>query len=224
MRSLHGTTLDELCRIYGEYPLPPYIYTNTQENQDRYKLSFGKVSGSVATPTAGLHFSPELRSALVNNKIKREEITLHVGIGTFAPIVSDDIRQHRLHSETITISLALFETIYQHKIAHKPIITIGTTSTRTIESLPYLWTLLSTQTKKQYSDACRVWRDQITSQLTNADDFLLIISHNSTNITLSSSLYIYPGYKRTIIDGIITNFHLPKTSLVVLVAGLLGFE
>lgn len=140
-------------------PLPPYITQANAEDKILYKTSFGQQMGSVATPTAGLHFTAELRQQLIQKHIQRSEITLHVGIGTFAPVVSDDIREHQLHAEYITIDLSLFETIYRQKISNKPIITIGTTTTRTIESLPYLFPLIKNNLKRNLSDEVWTWRD-----------------------------------------------------------------
>lgn len=223
VREIHGITLEDLCTQYGDMPLPPYITNTSKENQQLYKTSFGNQQGSVATPTAWLHFTPALRNKLQQHHIKRQEITLHVGIGTFAPVVSEDIRNHSLHAETITISYDIFEIIYNQKQNNNATITIGTTSTRSIESLPYLYNLLDTKFKQRLSDSCRTWRDEISQSCQNSD-FLLIISMNSDTITFSSSLFIYPWYERMIIDGIITNFHLPQTSLVMLVAGLIGYH
>lgn len=114
---LEGIDLIQLCEQYGDMPLPPYITQATAEDKVRYKTSFGQTIGSVATPTAGLHFTDELRQKLKQNSIQRKEITLHVGIGTFAPVVSEDIRNHALHAEYITIDATLFETIYRQKIS-----------------------------------------------------------------------------------------------------------
>ena len=158
MIELEGIDLIQLCEYYGDMPLPPYIIQATAEDKVRYKTSFGQSIGSVATPTAGLHFTDELRKKLKQNSIQRKEITLHVGIGTFAPVVSEDIRNHMLHAEYITIDATLFETIYRQKISGKPIITIGTTSTRTIESLPYLFGLLSDKLKLLLSADVYHWR------------------------------------------------------------------
>lgn len=117
MIELEGIDLVQLCEHYGDMPLPPYIIQATAEDKIRYKTSFGQSIGSVATPTAGLHFTEQLRQKLKLKDIQRKEITLHVGIGTFAPVVSEDIRDHELHAEYITIDIALFETIYRHKLS-----------------------------------------------------------------------------------------------------------
>ncbi len=222
---LHNINLIDLCKQYGDLPLPPYITEATAEDKERYKTSFWQHVWSVATPTAGLHFTSELRQNLLRNHIQRKEITLHVGIGTFAPVVSSDIRQHALHAELITVNRDIFEIIYNHKTKNHKIITIGTTSTRSIESLSYLRHILPKVQKSEHcSQACQSRRDTITPYSQENNNFLLLISSNSNTITFSSSLFIYPWYKRTIIDWIITNFHLPQTSLVMLVAGLLWYD
>lgn len=222
---LHNINLIDLCKQYGDLPLPPYITEATAEDKERYKTSFWQHLWSVATPTAGLHFTSELRQKLFNNNIQRKEITLHVGIGTFAPVVSSDIRQHTLHAELITVDRDIFEIIYNQKTKNHKIITIGTTSTRSIESLSYLRHILPKVQKSEHcSQTCQSRRDTITPYSQENNNFLLLISINSNTITFSSSLFIYLWYKRTIIDWIITNFHLPQTSLVMLVAGLLWYD
>jgi S-adenosylmethionine:tRNA ribosyltransferase-isomerase len=220
----YNTNLIDVCKKYGDLPLPPYITKATSTDKEHYKTSFWQHIWSVATPTAGLHFTSELRQQLRNNHIQRKEITLHVGIGTFAPVVSSDIRNHTLHSELITVDRDIFETIYAQKSQHHKIITIGTTSTRSIESLPMLRHILSKDKKSEHcSQACQFRRDQLINSGQKNNNFLLLISDNSTTITFSSSLFIYPWFERKIIDGLITNFHLPQTSLVMLVAGMMWY-
>lgn len=221
---LYNTDLIKLCKNYGDIPLPPYITQASLQDKEKYKTSFWQKTGSVATPTAWLHFTESLRNNLKQHHIQREEITLHVGIGTFAPVVSWDIRNHNLHAETITIDRNIFETVYQQKNISTKIITIWTTSTRTIESLPYLFKILDTnEINKHCSQACSDRRQRQNNSQKN-NNFLLLISVNSTTITFSSSLFIYPWFEKKIIDGLITNFHLPQTSLVMLVSGLIGYD
>lgn len=218
---LEWIDLIALCDQYGDMPLPPYITQATAEDKVRYKTSFGHELWSVATPTAGLHFTTELRQKLQQNNIQREEITLHVGIGTFAPVVSEDIRDHQLHAEYITIDTTLFERIYRQKLSWKPIITIGTTSTRTIESLPYLFRLMSDKLKLLLSPDVYDWRYKYSQDWW--DRYIVYIHIQSNKISFSSSLFIYPWFERKLIDWLITNFHLPGTSLVMLVAGLVWY-
>lgn len=221
---LYNIDLLTFCEKYGDMPLPPYIIQATSEDKEKYKTSFWQYVWSVATPTAWLHFTEKLRSDLKKHHIKRKEITLHVGIGTFSPIVVEDIRTNKLHAEIITIDRNIFETIYQQRFLSKKIITIWTTSTRTVESLPYLFKILDqNKITIHCSQECRDRRNrQHISQKSN--NFLLLISDNSTTITFSSSLFIYPWFERKVIDGLITNFHLPQTSLVMLVSGFIGYD
>jgi S-adenosylmethionine:tRNA-ribosyltransferase-isomerase (queuine synthetase) len=136
-------------------------------------------------------FYEQLRNNLKQHHIDRKEITLHVGIGTFAPVISQDIRNHNLHAEIITIDRTLFETIYQQKFNNKRIITIGTTTTRTIESLPYLFKRIDkNEIYKHCSQACSDRRERQNNSQEN-NNFLLLISSNSNTITFSSS-FIYP--------------------------------
>jgi S-adenosylmethionine:tRNA ribosyltransferase-isomerase len=219
---LEWIELIALCEQYGDMPLPPYITQANTDDKLRYKTSFGHRTGSVAAPTAGLHFTSKLRQILRQNHISREEITLHVGIGTFAPVVSEDIRDHQLHAEYITIDSLLFEHIYQQKISWKPIITIGTTSTRTIESLPYLFHLIKDDIREKITKECYDRRYSISILPQNGELGGIVLRWEK--ISFLSSLFIYPWFERKIIDGLITNFHLPWTSLVMLVAGLLWYD
>lgn len=221
---LYNIDVIHLCEQYGDMPLPPYITQATLEDKLRYKTTFWQQIGSVATPTAGLHFTEQLRNDLKNKKIDRTEITLHVGIGTFAPVVSDDIRNHNLHAEYITIDRSLWKTIAEKKQLHHPIITIGTTSTRTIESLPYLRQLLPQEQKEKYCDTDTRQRWDTQSMPEWNSHFLLLVRSDSRTMSFTSSLFIFPWFERKIIDGIITNFHLPQTSLVMLVAGLMWYD
>lgn len=222
---LYNTDLIKLCKSYGDIPLPPYITQATQEDKEKYKTSFWQKIWSVATPTAWLHFTEQLRKNLKDHHINRSEITLHVGVGTFAPVIAKDIRQHILHEELISVDRNIFEMIYLQKQKQKKIITIWTTSTRSIESLPVLRNTLPKDKKTKYcSQLCQIRRDNIVKNNHENNNFLLLISNNSDTITFSSSLFIYPWYNRMIVDWIITNFHLPQTSLVMLVAGLLWYN
>lgn len=221
--SLRGITLDELCIQYGEYPLPPYILNWNSKQQKLYKTSFWRNTWSVATPTAWLHFTDTLRKDLHKSGIERQEITLHVGIGTFLPIITSDIRSHKLHNEVIQIHSNLFEKIAQQTTTKQDIITIWTTTTRTIESLPYLYKQLTNDYKNRLSPETRQRRDAISAPIED-NSFVLILSQDSDTIIFESSLYIYPWFHRKISNGMITNFHLPKTSLIVLLAWLIWYK
>lgn len=170
---------EEILEELGTMPLPPYIHEQL-EDQNRYQTVYAKVDGSAAAPTAGLHFTTELLETLHQNGIEIEEVLLHVGLGTFKPVSEEDIEDHEMHSEYYEISQETADRINKAKVEGRRIISVGTTSTRALES------------------AAKDGRLQAGSGWTN--------------------IFIYPGYKWQIIDGLITNFHLPKSTLMMLVS------
>lgn len=172
---------EEILEELGTMPLPPYIHEQL-EDQNRYQTVYAKVDGSAAAPTAGLHFTTELLETLRQNGIEIEEVLLHVGLGTFKPVSEEDIEDHEMHSEYYEISQETADRINKAKAEGRRIISVGTTSTRALESA--------------------------------AKDGCLQAGSGWTNI------FIYPGYKWQIIDGLITNFHLPKSTLMMLVSAL----
>lgn len=172
---------EEILEELGTMPLPPYIHEQL-EDQNRYQTVYAKVDGSAAAPTAGLHFTTELLETLRQNGIEIEEVLLHVGLGTFKPVSEEDIEDHEMHSEYYEISQETEDRINKAKAEGRRIISVGTTSTRALES------------------AAKDGRLQAGSGWTN--------------------IFIYPGYKWQIIDGLITNFHLPKSTLMMLVSAL----
>ncbi|MEA3449652.1 MAG: tRNA preQ1(34) S-adenosylmethionine ribosyltransferase-isomerase QueA [Patescibacteria group bacterium] len=186
----------EMMRVVnkiGKTPLPPYIKRPQQKESDkkRYQTIYAddNKTGSVAAPTAGLHFTPELLKKIKAKKVKIEHITLHVGLGTFAPVKVNDIKKHKMHSEFVEIKKNTIDKIKKAKKENKKIIAVGTTSARSLESF------FSNPTAfKQTSTSYFAWVD----------------------------IFIYPGYKFKAIDAMITNFHLPKSTLLMLVSALAG--
>ena len=174
--------LDEL----GEMPLPPYIHEKLEE-KDRYQTVYAKNSGSAAAPTAGLHFTNELLEKIKQKNVNIVYITLHVGLGTFRPVNVENILDHKMHSEFYMMSKETADILNKTKKQNKKIISVGTTSTRTLETI-----INNYGTFKQ----CSGWTD----------------------------IFIYPGYEFKAIDNLITNFHLPKSTLVMLVSALAGRE
>lgn len=174
--------LDEL----GQMPLPPYI-THALQDKNRYQTVYAKYDGSAAAPTAGLHFTPELLEQIQNMGVKIAEVTLHVGLGTFRPVKVSDVLSHHMHSEYFQIDTEAADLINQTKDAGGRIISVGTTSTRTLESAA---------DETGHIKAQSGWTD----------------------------IFIYPGYSFKVIDGLITNFHLPESTLLMLVSALAGRE
>ena len=178
-----GIFLERLEEL-GEMPLPPYIHEKLHD-KDRYQTVYAKTIGSAAAPTAGLHFTPEILDSLKNQGIQIEYITLHVGLGTFRPISVDTIENHHMHSETYEMDAQTAAHLNEAKAQGKRIISVGTTTTRTLEAM-----------FNKYHK--------------------FVETHEDTNI------FIYPGYKFKVIDALITNFHLPKSTLIMLVSALAG--
>ena len=177
----------EILDTLGEMPLPPYIKEQL-EDQDRYQTVYARERGSAAAPTAGLHFTEDLLNELKQAGIHIAFITLHVGLGTFRPVSAEDIHEHEMHSEFYQMSEETAQLLNEVKQSGGRIISVGTTSTRTLETI---------------ASACD-GKFQQTSGWTN--------------------IFIYPGYEFKAIDGLITNFHLPKSTLIMLVSSLAGRE
>jgi S-adenosylmethionine:tRNA ribosyltransferase-isomerase len=166
---------NEINRI-GETPLPPYI-TNKIDDDSKYQTKYAKIEGAVAAPTAGLHFTEELLQKIRDKGVQIEEVTLHVGLGTFRPIDVEDVRDHEIHEEFYEVKKESFENIKNAKKEGRKIVAVGTTVVRTLESIA------------------------VNEQLIG-----------------KTGIYIYPPYEFKIVDKLITNFHLPKSSLLLLVS------
>ena len=178
--------LYEILDKLGEMPLPPYIHEKLKE-KDRYQTVYAKNIGSAAAPTAGLHFTKDLMKKLETKKVKILYVTLHVGLGTFRPVATSDVLEHKMHSEFYMMDKKTADELNKAKKEGKRIISVGTTSTRTLETIMNLY--------GQFKE-CSGYTD----------------------------IFIYPGYKFKAIDALITNFHLPKSTLVMLVSALAGRE
>lgn len=177
---------EEILDQLGQMPLPPYI-THQLQDKNRYQTVYAKHDGSAAAPTAGLHFTPELLSQLKEKGIEIAEVTLHVGLGTFRPVKEDNLLNHHMHSEFYQIEQTEADKINLAKSKGHRVISVGTTSTRTLESAA---------DENGYIKACSGWTE----------------------------IFIYPGYRFKVIDSLITNFHLPESTLVMLVSALAGRE
>ena len=221
-----GLSFAELIDQAGVIPLPPYLHREAQpSDSERYQTVYALHQGSVAAPTAGLHFSPEVFEALSSKHIATDFITLHVGAGTFKPVSTATIGEHEMHVEKIEIARSNVETILNH-LGH-PIIPVGTTTVRTIESVywfgvklgqnpqldamhvlqwdPYELESLNISTLQAYQNVLQ-WMDRKGIEHLDGD----------------TQLMIAPGYKYHVISGLITNFHQPKSTLLLLVSALVG--
>ena len=210
----------------GEIPLPPYLHRDAEPaDRERYQTVFARYDGSVAAPTAGLHFTRPLLEQLQCQGFELDEVTLHVGAGTFRPVATATIGEHAMHSETIIVRRSLIEHLIQH--LNGDIIPVGTTSTRTLESLYWIGVLLAEQGMALRPLHVEQWfpyeshpdlptRDALEQLLRYLD------THGLTRLEASTALMIAPGYRMRVITGLITNFHQPKSTLLLLVSALIG--
>lgn len=216
-------TWAEILEATGELPIPPYLNRNTQESDlSTYQTVYSKIKGSVAAPTAGLHFTPEVLADLDAHGIEREEVTLHVGAGTFKPVKSETIGGHDMHTEHIAVHRHTIEKLLAH---NGKAIAVGTTSVRTLESLFYMG-ILAMQGKEdlhveqwmpyaeaqssgiQPTDTCQA----LHALLNYMDRHRMDVLHSTTQIIIA------PGYKFHIVEMMVTNFHQPQSTLLLLVS------
>ena len=210
----------------GEIPLPPYLHRDAEpSDRDRYQTVFARYDGSVAAPTAGLHFTKPLMEDLHKQGFDFDEVTLHVGAGTFRPVATETIGEHAMHSETIIVRKSLIQSLVQRY--GKPIIPVGTTSTRTLESLYWIGVMLKEQGDELRPLHVEQWFPYEDHEDISAVDALHAIleyldKHGLTRLEASTALMIAPSYKMRVITGLITNFHQPKSTLLLLVSALIG--
>lgn len=210
----------------GEIPLPPYLHRDAEpSDRDRYQTVFARYDGSVAAPTAGLHFTQPLIASLRESGVEFDEVTLHVGAGTFRPVATETIGEHSMHSETIVVRKSLIENLIQH--ISKPIIPVGTTSTRSLESLYWIGIILAEQGLELRPLHVEQWfpyENHIAISATEALQHILdyLNQHGLTRLEASTALMIAPSYQMRLITGLITNFHQPKSTLLLLVSALIG--
>lgn len=210
----------------GEIPLPPYLHREAEpEDRNRYQTVFARYDGSVAAPTAGLHFTKPLLEQLKAEGFELDEVTLHVGAGTFKPVSTPTIGEHAMHSETIIIRQSLIQNLINH--LGGDIIPVGTTSTRTLESLYWIGMMLQEQGMALRDLHVNQWypyesHPELSTQqaLQNILDYLE--RHQLTRLEASTALMIAPSYRMKVITGLITNFHQPKSTLLLLVSALIG--
>lgn len=216
-------SFSEILDLCGELPLPPYFKRKTEvDDLDRYQTVYSQHKGSVAAPTAGLHFTPAVFNRLKEKGIKISYITLHVGAGTFKPVTSDRVADHEMHREYFSIPVDVLSALAEPLGGR--IISVGTTTLRALESTYWL----ASKTKQQTDDFhIEQWESySIKGELTIQEAFQGLLKEakesSKTSLLASTSILIGPGYNFKVIDGLITNFHLPKSTLLLLVSALIG--
>lgn len=216
-------TFADILEVFGELPIPPYLNRDTQESdKETYQTVYSKIKGSVAAPTAGLHFTPRVFEALKEKGVDCEELTLHVGAGTFKPVKSEEIEGHEMHTEYISVSCSTIQKLIDH---HAQAIAVGTTSVRTLESLYYIGaTLANNPDAKEDELHVQQWQpyDPNAKGLTPIEALTQIIAyldrHQMEVLHSSTQIIIAPGYDYKIVKAIVTNFHQPQSTLLLLVS------
>lgn len=221
-------TFSEVLEAAGNIPIPPYLHRESETiDLTRYQTVFSKIKGSVAAPTAGLHFTDDVFKKLHSKGIITNELTLHVGAGTFQPVKSETVQHHNMHTEHFVVEKTFIESLLAHKNA---IIAVGTTSIRSLESLYYLGVkiMLNPETSPKqltieqwepYNTAAQTTKQQAFEALLN-----FMVKHQLEQIHASTQIIIVPGYQFHVINGMITNFHQPQSTLLLLISAFLGDE
>ena len=243
-------TFASIVEAAGNIPIPPYLNRKSEESDSTdYQTVYSRIEGSVAAPTAGLHFTPELLDRIREKGIETREVTLHVGAGTFQPVKSDEIGEHPMHRETFEVELDLVRTLRQALESGRKVLAVGTTTVRTLESLPLLGIHLlrvkgqESRVKSEGSGADDEWTaengkrttdNEITQWEAYTDEALSIDTLEALkalekymekegidHLSAATSIMIAPGFKWRIVDGMVTNFHQPQSTLLLLVSSLL---
>ena len=220
-------SLAELLDAVGELPIPPYLNRETQESdKTTYQTVYSKVKGSVAAPTAGLHFTPEVLAAIDRRGIDREELTLHVGAGTFKPVKSEEIQDHEMHTEYVCVHRETLEKLIKHGAEA---IAVGTTSVRTLESLYYMGVKLEQNMdlseEELHVNQWEPYENEAAKGVTPMKALENIVAylnkHGLRVLHSSTQIIIAPGYKYKIVKMLVTNFHQPQSTLLLLVSAFL---
>lgn len=215
----------EILELCGRIPIPPYLNRESEENDAiRYQTVYSKQEGSVAAPTAGLHFSLQLLQDIREKGIHLEELTLHVGAGTFKPVKSNTIGEHEMHTEWIAVSRSLVEHIARNA---GELIAVGTTSVRSLESLYWMGVkLLCGEEHFDFIEQWEVYHLPDHFSLNEAMSVLLQWFDTTGNLVLQArtTIIIVPGYRFRVISGLFTNFHQPQSTLLLLVAAAIGTD
>jgi len=220
-------TFGEVLHQFGKMPLPPYLQREVEaSDEDRYQTIFAQNEGSVAAPTAGLHFTDDVFKSFEHKGIKNAFVTLHVGAGTFKPVKSATMETHDMHEEWIDVGLDTIEQIIQN--TENPIVAVGTTSLRTLESLYWIGNKIVSGAQLHLNTvAVTQWEPyEAAGCCSRVDAFTglkrYMLQHNLERIVTRTQILICPGYTFRVVDGLVTNFHQPQSTLLLLVAAFIG--
>lgn len=217
-----GNPFSKVLEICGTVPIPPYLNRETEAiDTERYQTLYARVRGSVAAPTAGLHFTDEVLEAISAKGIDRENVCLHVGAGTFLPVKSSDVAEHPMHREPFVVSLDLLKRIRDNK---SKLIAVGTTSVRTLESLYYVGVSCIENGEPQDVGQWAPYEREYTYSLKESLDAIIVYlqSHGLEELKVGTRIIIVPGFRFRLVDILVTNFHQPESTLILLVSAFVG--
>ena len=220
-----GHSFSTVLDICGNIPIPPYLNRDTETiDTERYQTTYAKTKGSVAAPTAGLHFTSSVIDSLKMKGIKISEVCLHVGAGTFIPVKSEDVINHKMHAETISISLTELSSIYLSLKNNIPITCIGTTSIRTIESLYYFGCNIYHTGEPNTVTQWQPYNTEYNLTILEAIEEIInwMKKRGIDKFQSKTEIIIVPGFKFKIANALVTNFHQPKSTLLLLIASFVG--
>ena len=220
-------TFAEVLHYAGKVPLPPYLHRNAEvSDEERYQTLFAKQEGSVAAPTAGLHFTKDVLQNLLGKKIDNAFVTLHVGAGTFKPVKSETMAEHEMHAEWIDVSINTIKQLKEHPDGK--IVAVGTTSLRTLESLYWIGNkLVNGEDVDLHGIAITQWEPYAEKPICTPSIALDAIidyleEHRLNKLVTRTQILIAPGYSFKIVNGLVTNFHQPQSTLLLLVSAFIG--
>ena len=224
-------SFSEILDLTADVPLPPYLHRKADKNDiERYQTVYADINGSVAAPTSGLHFTNDVLNKLKERNIISENITLHIGAGTFKPVKSKTIEEHTMHSEKIFFTKSFLDNLLTH-LGNSPVISVGTTSMRAVESLYWLAADLKNGKIESLKPEFMIsqwepYRQKISDKISAADSIKILLDdmekENLDMISGQTQIIIMPGYKIRYFDALITNFHLPESTLLLLIAAFIG--
>ena len=223
-----SVSFSEIISAAGEIPIPPYLNRRSESTDSTdYQTVYSHIEGSVAAPTAGLHFTPELLGRIDNAGIERREVTLHVGAGTFRPVSAERIGDHDMHSEFIAVDRDFIADLADAIESGRPVAAVGTTSVRTLESLYHIGTLMSAG---MWHGELPQWTpyDNTVPELGTVQALRALVAHldaaGDSTLLAHTRIIIAPGYRYRIVDAMVTNFHQPASTLLLLVSAFIGPE
>jgi len=221
-------TFSSVVEAAGFIPIPPYLKRESEQSDAvDYQTMYADAKGSVAAPTAGLHFTPEVFAGLEAKKISVGKLTLHVGAGTFQPVKSENIGGHPMHTETFTVTRRLLADLIRHKREGKPLAAVGTTSVRTLESLPYVGHAIMRGEENLHVGQWEAYEPESTG-IDTVDALEAIAGYLDARgedaLTASTAIMIAPGFRWRMVDVMVTNFHQPQSTLLLLVSSFLGLS